>query len=220
MDSKNAFWEAFLVTLAVFVIGIFVGASYEYGRSSKIKESMFLSEQSLIDMFILSKITNSKTINCETIVKSELKLADDIYKDALLLERYESTEKIIDELEKVHRKYDLLRTLLWVDFREIPDDCKKNISSIVYLYEYKTKDQVKKAKSGVWSKVLLEVKNEMGDKVILIPIAVDSNISSLDVLVSKFNISEFPLIILNDREIIYELTSSEEIKEHLLNKST
>jgi len=68
-----------------------------------------------------------------------------------------------------------LRTLLWINLIDIPDKCKKDVSVVVYLYEYKTEDLTEKATNRVWSKILFDLKQEMGNKIILIPIAVDSD---------------------------------------------
>ena len=50
----------------------------------------------------------------------------------------------------------------------------------IYLYEYETEDLIKKATNRVWSKILFDLKQEMKDKIILIPIAADSDLTSLN----------------------------------------
>ena len=74
---------------------------------------------------------------------------------------------------------------------------------------------IKKAEQKVWSRILLDLKREEQDKIILLPIAVDNNLSSVDALVSQFKIEKFPCIIIGDEKILYELTTTDDIKSYM-----
>ncbi|NCO18196.1 hypothetical protein COT60_02750 [Candidatus Pacearchaeota archaeon CG09_land_8_20_14_0_10_30_9] len=58
--------------------------------------------------------------------------------------------------------------------------------------------------------MLLEIKNE-NPEVVLIPIAYDSNLISLNSLVSSYNITSFPSVIINEKTVFSEISSKEEI---------
>jgi len=58
--------------------------------------------------------------------------------------------------------------------------------------------------------LLLEIKNE-NPEVVLIPIAYDSNLISLNSLVSSYNITSFPSVIVNEKTVFSEISSKEEI---------
>jgi len=58
--------------------------------------------------------------------------------------------------------------------------------------------------------LLLEIKNE-NPEVVLIPIAYDSNLISLNSLVSSYNITSFPSVIINEKTVFSEISSKEEI---------
>lgn len=98
---------------------------------------------------------------------------------------------------------------------DIPDECKENVSIIVYLYEYETGDLIKKATNSVWSKILFDLKQEMGNKIILIPIAVDTDLTSLNFLISRYDISEYPVVIINEEHIISNIDSTEDLETYL-----
>ena len=110
-----------------------------------------------------------------------------------------------------------MRIILWINTLNVPNECKTNASTIVYLYERNTEDLTKKATNNVWSKILFDLKQEKGNEIILIPIATDSNLTSLNVLTSKFNVTEKPVLIINNKQIITKLRSEEEIKKYLNN---
>jgi hypothetical protein len=153
--------------------------------------------------------------DCNSLYDSYASFADRVYMEAVLLEEYESSEQITEEMKIVHKRYDLLRTFLWSNTLKTSKICEDSPKTVVYLYEYNTNDLAKKATQNVWSKVLFDLKQEKGSEIILIPIAVDLNINSLEIITKNFNISSYPVIILNDKEVIRELVSSEDIAKRL-----
>jgi len=214
-DSRHAFWQALILTFAVFLIGIFFGIAYEGNRLEKVNDYYVLSEISLMDSFALSKLTDNNQINCKILIDSNIEFADRIYKEALVLEKYDESGKLSEALKLSHKRYDLLRTLLWINLMDTPDECRKNTSVVVYLYEYDTEDLTEKATNIVWSRILFELKQEEGNKVILIPIAADSDLTSLNSMLSKFNISTYPKLIIDEKHVLSEIISVEEIKRYL-----
>jgi len=216
-NTKGVFWQAFILTIIVFVVGIFLGIAYEGSRLDKINDYYVLSEIFLMDSLALSKLTDvidTRLVGCGVLIDANIEFADKIYEEAYILEKYEESGKLSDALKILHRKYDLLRTLLWINLMDIPDECKENVSIIVYLYEYETEDLIKKATNSVWSKILFDLKQEMGNKIILIPVAVDTDLTSLNFLISRYDISEYPVVII-DEHIISEINFVEELREYL-----
>ena len=216
-NTKSVFWQALILTIIVFVAGIFLGIAYEGSKIDEINDYYVLSEIFLMDSFALSKLTDvvdTDLVSCDVFIDANIEFADKIYEEAYILEKYEESEKLSEALKILHRKYDLLRTLLWINLMDIPDECKKNVSMVVYLYEYETEDLTKRATNRVWSKILFDLKQKMGNKIILIPIAVDSDLTSLDILVSRYDISEYPVVII-DEHIISEINLVDDLKKYL-----
>ena len=129
-NSRHSFWQALIITLAIFLIGIFLGIAYEGNRLTEINDYYILSDILLMDSFALTKLTDinnvTDAINCNVLIDSNIQFADRIYSEAILLEKYEESGKLTNELNVTHRKYDLLRTLLWINFMSIPEECKNN----------------------------------------------------------------------------------------------
>ena len=214
-SSKHAFWEALVLTVIIFILGIFLGIAYEGNKLDEINEYYSLSEISVMDSLALNKITGLDEVSCSILIDSNIEFADRIYEEAFLLERYENSGKLTNTLKLAHKKYDLLRTLLWINLMEVSEKCKGDFSTVIYLYEFETKDLTQKATHRVWSRILFDLKQEKGNEIILIPIAVDSNIISLNSLIEKFNISAFPVVIIDDEHIISEINSVDELGRYL-----
>ncbi len=216
-NSKNAFWMALIVTTAIFVLGLTLGFILENSRTQKIEEFYAHSEISLIDSMALTKFLEIDFKDCEQVSNAQREFADRVYEEALILEQYEAAGKITEQLKLAHKKYDLMRTILWMNILKTEENCSKKMNTIVYLYEYETEDLDKKASQSVWSRVLFELKQNKEDNLLLIPIAADSNISSLELMLKKFNVSKLPALVINNKEIIYELSSSEKLETYLKN---
>lgn len=213
-NKKRVFWEAFLLTLVIFILGMLIGAGFERGKLDEIEQYYTKSEILFMDLFALNERIDSDE-NCEVLINSNIQLADNIYEEAFLLEKYEAARKITKGLKLAHRKYDMLRTYLWMNTIDILEKCEGEFNSVVYLYEYDTDDLAVKATQNVWAKVLFDLKQEKGNEIVLIPIAIDSDLVSLDALLGDFEISRYPVVIINEEFVIEELSSVEDLKMYL-----
>ncbi len=213
-NKKNAFWEAFLIAAVVFILGLLLGLFIEQNRVQQVNDYFSQAEVSLLDSVALSNsidISNS----CQSLISSSTQFADNIYLKAQLLEQYEASGKISDSLIIIHAKYDLLRTILWQNLIKLESKCPGQFNSVVYLYNYNPPSIQEKATEQVWSKILGELKQKEGNNMILIPIAANNNLSSLDYLVEEFNISKFPAVIINGKTTIYNLTSTNDLETYI-----
>lgn len=214
-NPKNVFWEALLLTIIVFIFGMLLGVVFESRKVDKINEYYLKSEIFLMDVLALNNMIDLENNSCDELILHNINLADRIYEEAYLLEKYEDAKKISDTIRFTHQKYDIARTFLWINNMKVIEKCEKNFHSVVYLYEYETKDLAKKATQKIWSKILFDLKQEKGNEIILIPIAVDSNLASLDSLIEEFNLSNFPVVIIDDEHVIEELSSLDDLGEYL-----
>ncbi|MBD3247229.1 hypothetical protein GF378_01260 [Candidatus Pacearchaeota archaeon] len=218
-SKKHVFWEALLLTIVVFALGLLMGVAFEGRRVDKINDYYAISEISMMDVLALNdlmSLENTNT-NCSTIIDSNLLFADRIYEEARQLERYDTAGKITENIKLAHKKYDLMRTFLWINSMRTFNTCKDqaDFNVVVYLYEYETEDLAKKATQNVWSRTLFDLKQEFGEKIVLIPIAADSNLASLDSLLMQYEIEQYPVVIINNKFVLNELTSVDEMEKYL-----
>lgn len=218
--KKNyfVFIEALLITIVVFVVGFYIGISVEGSHSNQVNNYYTQSETSLVDILALNNLIGSNNISCSNLIESNEALLDKVYSEATLLSQYEEAGKLTSDLDNLHIKYDVLRTYLWINAMNIKTVCpKENFSTIVYLYDHDEQDLTKKAEQNVWSKLLLEIKNE-NKNIMLIPIALDSNLTSLHALTNEYNITSSPAVIINENKTFYTIPNKSEILG-LINRS-
>ena len=208
------FVQALLVTVVIFIIGFYIGLSVEGSHLNQVNDYYTRSEVSLVDILALNSLTGSETISCKGMVEATKNLLDENLKEYFVF-----FQKLTDSLKTLHTKYDVLRTYLWINSINIKKVCpSSNFSTIVYLYKHDEQDLTKKAEQNVWSKLLLEIKNE-NKNMFLIPIAQDSNLISLASLTERYNLTNFPAVIINENRIFYEIPEKGEILALINNSS-
>lgn len=214
-SKKHVFWEALLVAIVIFVFGFLLGIGYESSNLSKINDFYLSSEIDLADELAIVQLMNKGNYDCEILQKTNVELADKVYKQAVLLEDYESAGVITDSMKLMHKKYDILRTFIWLNTFTSELECKENYTTIVYLYEYETKDLIKNARQNVVSKILKEIKMKYPDNMILLPISANQDISSLNLITSNFEISEYPAVIINNEHVVTNIEHPSDIEQFL-----
>jgi len=214
-SRKHVFWEALFLTVLVFFFGILIGVAYENNQLQRINNFYAESEISLVDILAMNSISDVRSIDCKFLVQSNLNFADKIYSEALLLEDYEKSEKLTDSIKLAHKKYDLFRVFLWTDSMKILEKCGKSFSSVIYLYESSPENLDIKATQGVWSKILEDLKSQKQDEIVLIPIGVDGSLESVNLMVQRFGVEKFPVVIINNEHVITELSSVEELEKYI-----
>ena len=214
-SSKKTFIEVLIISLCLFLLGILIGNLFENKNVEKINQFYLSSEISLSDQLALLQLEN---ISCTVLKENNVNLANKIYEDAWVLEKYENSGKLTDTLRLVHKKYDLLRTFLWINNYQIFERCDQDFDLVVYLYEYNPEELAEIAEQKTWSKVLGDLKDAQGDTMVLIPIAVNMDITSLEVMLTEYEIPSYPAVIINNKEVITELKSVTELREYLTNQ--
>ncbi|MGD9276872.1 MAG: hypothetical protein PVJ67_06905 [Candidatus Pacearchaeota archaeon] len=213
-SKKHVFWEALFVTVVIFVAGLLFGFALESSRLSEINNFYTQSEITLMDIFAFNNLLEVEKVDCETLTKENINFANRIYEEAKLLSQYEEVEKLTESTKFAHKRYDLMRTLLWINTIKTEKECGKSINTIIYLYELETEDLAQKATQNVWSKILLDLKEKQGNNILLIPIAADNDISSLKTLLEKYPIERYPVVIINNK-VISELKTAEDLENYL-----
>ncbi len=209
--NKHSFWEALLMALVIFWTGIILGIFFENARADRLRNYYLDSETEIFDLNMQSLISSKDGLSCGDIMEQNVFFADKIYDEAKKLEKYDSSTKITSEVFNLHRRYDLLRTMLWNNL--ISSNCSDSVNIIIYLYEYDEPSIDLQARQITLSRVLLDLKEKYKDEIILIPIAHDTGVKSLELLRKKYELNNLPVIFINQKYKIEELASLEDLEK-------
>ena len=206
VNSKHAFWQALVFTVIVFGIGVLIGFSLEGYRFDKSQLNLINSEINILDEQVRNRIVEDFNVSCELAKESLFVFADDIYQEALQLEDYDSASKFTNSLFVLHKRYDLLRTILWAEAVKLKKDCEEDFHTVVYLYNYGVVDIDVRSRQLFYSRLLFDLKQKDPDNVLLIPIAINMNLASVDLAVENYGVEKFPSILIDENEIVDDAT--------------
>ncbi len=215
MNQKYIFLYALILTLIIFNFGIFMGYMLESSRINIINKLYLEAEMELLDQRIQKDASEIIDFDCEILVEENVKFADKIFEEALLIQRYEDANQMNKEIIFQHKRFDLLRTLFWINSMRIKEKCNSNYHNLVYFYKYDKPTIEQESKQRFFSKLLFELKEKWGNDIMLIPIAADNNLSSINLLLDKYNIEELPVILIDESVKITDMESMEDIEKYL-----
>lgn len=218
VGEKRALWQALVFTLIIFAVGFLFGFALENSRADDVQLALINSEISSLDQQVRTRGINQFEIECAPAKESAFKFADKIYEESSKLELLDSSSKFTETLKILHKKYDLLRVILWMEAIELKKQCDE-IHTVVYIFEYASEDNEKKALQSAFSRLLLDEKNEHPDEILLIPIAGNLDIESANLILEKYEVDKLPVVIINEKKIIYELTSRDELEKEIFTDS-
>lgn len=213
-SSKLVFLQTLLVSLLLFSFGMLIGALVENSRANQVNDLYLESQLGLTDLRIETDIISNIPFDCETAVKENINFADKIYSEARTLEKYDESGKISDELKLAHKRYDVLRTLLWYNSIKIKEKCQ-SFHTVVYFYKYVEPAIAQKSEQNVFSKLLFDLKQKKQNEIILIPIAADMDINSLNLLMKTYNVTQLPTILIDEKAKVTEIITLEELEKHI-----
>lgn len=195
--QSDVFWKAFILTSSIFLMGIFVGFLLDNARVEQIREEYKGMEISSIDARLQAlyyQIFKNSSNFCEPAIQENLRFADKIYVEGLRIEQYEKINKLTPSLISDKRKYILLKLQFWLNCIELKRSCNASYTNLVYFYSHHNTT----VQGNVQSAVLLDLKNECGSSLMLIPLPIDLNITTINIIKQQYDIKTTPTILINE----------------------
>ncbi len=230
VNSKyRVFFDTLVLTLIIIIIGFSLGFYVESYRTTKIVDKYKAYESKALDLKLQNYYYQiMDRTSCQEAIKQNFIFADDLYLDGLKLEQYEEQNQISNELLFEKRRYVLLKTELWLNSILLKEKCGDVFDTVVYIYSADPSSNVKVAQQKVLSNILKSVKEDYGNSIVLIPIAGDlkhvtlendSTIGVIDMQLRIYNITNFPSVIINEKEVLEGFHTVKEVESHLTNRT-
>jgi len=192
-----------------------MGYMLETSRINKINSLYLNTEIELLDQIIQKEASGVLSPSCKILIEENIKFGDSIYAEAQIIEEYENANQMSAEIEFQHKRFDLLRTLFLTNSIKIKQGCNSSYHNIVYLYQYNDPDTAQSSKQRFFSNALRELKEKYGSEIMLIPIAGDNDIPSVNLLRDNYNITQLPSVLIDEKVVLTEIGSLEELENYL-----
>lgn len=216
-NGKGIFVETLIIAIAILLIGFSLGFYFEYLRVNTALEESKNFEIDALDLKLQNyyyQIMNKAS--CDEALNQNFLYADDLYNMGLVLDKYEEANKISDEILREKSRYVLLKTELWLNSVLLKEKCGNNsFHTIVYFYSNDKRDLVKNGEQMTVSNTLKELKEKMGNTIILLPIAGDLGLESIELQMRIYNVTYLPSILLDEKKVLTGFNSVEDIEKYL-----
>ena len=198
------------------MLGFSWGFYFENFRTNKIAESYKNYEIEALDLKLQNyyyQIMGQSS--CKEAIEQNFIFADNLYYTGLEIERAEEANQITEDIIREKRRHALLKTELWLNTILLKKKCDNPFDTVVYIFAHDPKNNAKVSEQKILSNILKTVKENKGNKIILIPIAGDMNLGVVDLQKRIYNITYFPSIIINEKIVLEGFHTQEEIKSYL-----
>jgi hypothetical protein len=212
VNSKHSFWIAFVFTIIIFSLGLIFGYFIEHNRSDSVEFSLMRSEITLTDEQIRNDQIFNSEVSCEIAEKNTFEFADRIYNEAVKLEEYDSRSTFGRVLKTVHKRYDLMRVMLYNEGKYLREECNSSIHVVVYFFSYDEQDVDVRAQQTAYARVLTDLKEEFHSEILLVPIAGNLELSSVDLIMDEYNITKMPSILIDDGIVVDDINELSNIE--------
>ncbi|MCD6274940.1 MAG: thioredoxin family protein [Candidatus Aenigmarchaeota archaeon] len=188
----------FFITSTIFFLGIYIGIQLNEAKVTSITldiESLDrIRELQGTNMLLLEILGEKKCIALETYITTIIPEIEKLGSRVVYYENSADSRRYnIKEYYQLKRDYILFLIRYWTLTKKLERECKQNIPDLIYFYSNKKCKDCKK--QGI---ILDEIKKENPD-ILIFPIDVDLNLSTVDILTTTFNITEVPSLLIDGR---------------------
>lgn len=148
---------------------------------------------------------------CDFAIQQNFIFADKLYEEGLELEQFEEASQISESIKIEKKRYVLLKTELWLNSLLLKNKCNEPFDTIVYFYA----DNHSITEQKIISNVLLDLKEEKGNQIILLPIAGDLGLDIVHLQRESYNITSLPSILINEKYVLEGYHTKEDLENYL-----
>jgi len=211
--KRQFYLTAAILTLTIFLAGILIGWYLDTKRIeyiSKEYENLELDLRSLILENNFFQTFNNPDLYCESSFERLPKIMKEVDKLGNRLESFERINQFnLEEFERLKKNYILLNIDLWLRLVKLKQQCNYSIHTILYFYPEK-----ECLDCSAQSLVLTYWKEKMPNSVMVFPIDGDLDFPLIKILKTKFNITTYPSLVIDEKYVVKGFISKEELGKY------
>lgn len=216
--QKDIFWKAAILTATVFLLGLFLGYQLDSMRAEDIQSFYKEIETGWRDIQLQSlyyQINPPSEGFCKVAIEQNLDFDYRTYMTGLEIEKYEQANKLTPTLILEKKNYALLKLQFWFNNLNLKEACDASFINLVYFYSQYPEDMDIEAQQTVLSRLLTELKTTHGDTLMVIPLPIDLDISTIDLIKEQYNITKAPTVLIDETVMLEGVITKEDIEKYL-----
>src|SRR3989338_5055782 len=214
----DLFWKALVLTVIVFLLGVFLGFALERNRINDIEKEFQRIDLQWGDAKLQTLYyQNLEPRFCDSAIRENLEFADKVYNEGLKIDSYDKATFLSDGLELERKKYALLKVEFWLNTIVLREKCKAEYINLVYFFANDPELEIESEQS-TQAEILKDLKEKYGKNLMLIPLPIDMDISMINIMKGTYAISKTPTILINEKIKVEGLQSFDELEALIKNE--
>lgn len=213
---KDVFLIAGLLTAIIFIIGLAIGTWLDNMRVEEINQRLTQIEADWNDARIQSlyyQTMHNDSKSCDAAISANFDFNERIYQEGVQIDRAETVNRFAPSVVMEKKRYVLLLLQFWLNGVNLRKICNANYSTILYFYS--NFDESFRVQQSVQSAALVDLIHSCGRKVLAIPLPIDMDITTINIIKSQYNITVVPSLLINEKIILPGLQSEEDIEKYV-----
>ncbi len=208
----DLFWKALVLTVVVFLLGVFLGFALERNRIGDIEKEFQRIDLQWSDAKLQTLYyQNLEPRFCDSAIRENLEFADKVYNEGLKIEDYDKANFLTNDLELEKKKYALLKVEFWLNSIVLKERCKAEYINLVYFFANDPEFEIE-SEQETQAEILKDLKEKHGKDLMLIPLPIDLDISMINIMKGTYDISKTPTILINEKTKLEGLQSFDKIE--------
>lgn len=206
-------WKAAVLTVLVFAVGIAIGVWMDASRVGETRDRLTEIDLEWNDARLQSLYYSAlnDTASCAAAMDANLAFNGKIYAEGQTIERYEAINRFAPDLIQQKKRYALLQFQFWLNSINLKKKCGADYTIVAYFYSHY--DESRTMDQKLQSAVLTDLKEKCDNSVMLVPLPLDMDLTSIELLKSIYGITSAPSILIDEEKVLRGVQSLSDMEK-------
>ena len=202
----NIFFKSLIGLFIILLITFNLSFWVENTSYSKLRTSLESTYIDFNEQLILNEIIDSEGASvCNILPESNTNFIDSVYYYGNVIQTTEDTTLFFSDLENEKRNYSVLKLRIYLNAIKIKETCNEDYDIVLHFFK-DNENREERRNQPIVSAILLDAKKKCGKDLVLVPMAMDLGIPSIDFILEKYGITEDSSILINQEKVVTDVT--------------
>jgi len=195
----------------IFFISWYLNVMKANEMREKLLDFQLTIEDSQLEMLY---IANYMKGDCSVLESGVKTLSERLVENNRKLSGFDSSTMSKSEYDRLKAEHILIFAKLWLLYLKMKNECNSNISTILYFFSINSDECIQQGY------VLDSLYNKYSENLFIFPIDADFDLGIIKILKERYNVTQTPTIIVNEKIKFVGLTPKDKIEPVLFNQTS